>query len=47
MDPDGDVAEPGPHSDLAWPTLARHTLDPAKSCLPDPVETWTSLPGKV
>lgn len=47
MDPDDGVAEPGPHCILTWPSPARRSLDPAKSCLPDPVKTWTSRFGRV
>lgn len=42
MDPNDGVAEPGPHCILTQPSPARRSLDPAKSCLPDPAKTWTS-----
>jgi hypothetical protein len=41
MGSNGGVVETGPHCILTWPSLALRNLDPAKSCLPDPKETWT------
>jgi hypothetical protein len=39
VDLDDGMAESGPHYILAWPSFAHRGLDPAESCLPDPVKT--------
>jgi hypothetical protein len=47
VDLDDGMAESGPHYILAWPSFAHRGLDPAESCLPDPVKTWTSRSRRV
>jgi hypothetical protein len=39
--------QPGPHCNLTRPSLALRSIDPTKSCLPDPTKTWTSRSGIV